>query len=311
MQMTLRFIVLLFGFLVSGLHAEGTPVGTAIANQAEIAYAVNGIPNTLSSNEDLFVVDRIVDVRTSWQDTESVKVAAGDLKRVLTFVVTNEGNGDDNFTLGYDHNTSSDFLPTDRELYLDDGDGIFDPAHDTLVTHISLGHDHNATLFIVANIPDDNSTAPNKRSWEILRATTESNATAGADQSDVVDVVIRTGTDADTGIYEIRDFWLESHKSVTVHSDDNATHTGTRVTYTIEYLIGGHAAGHTITQVLVQDNIPANTVYVPGSLTHDGIGQTDAADGDRGQCDGTTVRVDAGDISGATHHNITFDIRIK
>ena len=304
--------MVLFGVSMGWLHAKGTHAGTAIANQAQIAYALGGIDSNLSSNSDRFVVDRVVDVQTAWQDAAPVKVAAGDQGRVLTFLVTNEGNGEDNLTLSYDHNTSSDFIPTGVTLYEDtNGNGRYDPGADANVTGLSLAADANATIFLVGAIPDDNSTVSGNTSHEILQAATESNATAGADHPGAVDVVIRTGEDNATGIYEIREYWLESHKSATVHSDDNATHTGTRVTYTIEFYIGGHAAGKTIRQIVIRDAVPPNTTYVPGSLALDGAAQTDAADGDHGQCDGTTVRVHAGDISGAVHHTVTFDVEVR
>ena len=294
------------------LLAQGTAAGTAVNNTAQIAYTVGNVDGNISSNTSTFVVERVVDVQTAWQDAASVKVAAGDQGRVLTFLVSNEGNGDDNLTLSYEHNTSSDFVPTGMILYEDtNGNGHYDPGVDANVTGLSLAADANATIFLVGAIPDDNSTAPGNASREILRATTESNATAGADHPDAVDVVIRTGEDNATGIYEIRDYWLESHKTATVHSDDNATHTGSRVTYTIEFYIGGHAAGKTIKQIVLSDTIPSNTSYVPGSLALDGTVQTDAADGDHGQCDGMTVRVHAGDISGATHHTVTFDVEVR
>ena len=293
--------------------AKGTPANTPIANQAQIAYVVGGIDSNLSSNTDTFVVDRIVDVHVDWQDSAPVQVSAGDSDRVLTFRVTNEGNGDDNLTLTYEHNTTSDFTPQNVHIFQDtNGNGHYDPGIDTPVTTLpNLGADANVTLFLVGAIPDDNTTAPGKSAHEILHAASESHATAGADNPSAVDVVVRKGTDADQGTWIVRDYWLTAEKSATVHSDDNTTHTGTRVTYTITYYIDGNAAGKTIQHVVLTDAIPPNTRYVAGSLTQDGAPRTDAADGDSGQCDGSTVQVHAGTLSGATHHQITFDVEIK
>ena len=296
--------------MIGMMYARGTHSGTAIANQAQIAYAVGGIDNHLSSNTDTFFVDKVVDVQIDWEDTAPVKVSAGDSDRVLSFVVSNLGNSDDNITLGYEHNATSDFVPTHVRIFLDDGDGVFD-SNDTLVSRVSLPADTNATLFLLGDIPDDNTTAPTHQSFESIRATTESNATAGADHPDHVDVVIRTGSDIDTGIWEIRDYWLVAEKNATVHSDDNATHTGTRVTYTITYYIGGHAAGQSITNLVLTDPIPSNTRYVAGSLTQDGVPRTDAVDGDNADCNGTQVRLNAGTITGATRHRMQFDVKVR
>ena len=296
--------------MIVALHARGTLSGTAIANEAQIAYAVSGIPSSLSSNTDTFVVDQIVDLQVAWEDNAPVKVAAGDTDRVLTFRVTNEGNGDDNLTLTYDHNTTSDFAPTHFRIFLDDGNGVYD-GNETLVTHLTLHADQNVTLFLLGDIPDDNTTAPGHRSYEVFRATTESNTTTGVDRPGVVDVVVRTGSDEDTGIWEIRDYWFTAEKNATVHSDDNATHTGTRITYTITYYIDGNAAGKTIRHVVLTDAIPSNTRYVPGSLRQDGAPRTDAIDGDNADCNGTVARLNVGTITGATRHTFEFDVRVK
>jgi len=298
--------------LISWVVAKGTVAYTPIANQADVAYEVGGIDHNLSSNTDTFIVDQVVDVQVNWQDTAPVKVAEGDHGRVLTFRVTNEGNGDDNLTLGYEHNTSSDFTPTDIGIFRDtNGNGHYDPGVDLNVSRVTLGVDENVTLFIVGAIPDDNTTAPNKSAHEFLHATSESNATAGADRPHALDIVLRKPHDVDQGVWVVRDYWLRSEKNATVHSDDNATHTGTRVTYAIGVWIGGNAAGHSITQIHLHDAIPTGTQYLPGTLHLDGVALTDPADGDVGQCDGTVVDVAVGTITGTVRKTVTFDVVIK
>jgi len=311
-QKIFLLFLLVLGMVGIGM-AKGTPANTPIANQAHIAYAVGGIDNNLSSNTDTFVVDRIVDIHTAWEDSASVKVSAGDHGRVLTFRVTNEGNGEDNLTLAHDHNTSSDFAAAPWHLFVDTNhNGTFDPGTDTAVSGaLSLAADANVTIFFVGDIPDNNTTVPGAKAYEILRAASESNATAGADNPEAVDVVVRQGEDAATGIYEVLDYWLESNKTAALHSGDGQAHTGTRITYTIALRIGGNAAGKTIGQVVLTDAVPPHTRYVPHTLRLNGASKTDAADGDNGQCDGTTVRVDVGTISGTTTQKITFDVEIQ
>jgi uncharacterized repeat protein (TIGR01451 family) len=296
------------------LCAKGTLVGTPIANAAEIAFTVGGVDRNLTSSTDEFVVDRIVHVDISWEDSAPVEVAAGDVNRVLTFRVTNLGNGDENITLGYEHNVSSDFLPTGVFIFLDDGDGIYTPGVDTNVSTLTaLGVDANVTLFLVGDIPDDNTTAPSKQSLEAIRATSNANATSGADRQHAVDIVVRKKEDVDRGVWVIRDYWLATNKSAIVHSDDNATHTGTRITYAIECYIDGNATGRTIPGVTVRDTIPAGTRYVAGSLRLDATTLTDVADGDAGKYDTNTTRVEVrmGTLSGAMHKKVRFDVEVK
>jgi len=297
--------------LTGWIVAKGTIANTPIANQADVAYAVGGIDHNLSSNTDTFIVDQVVDVQVNWQDTAPVKVAEGDHGRVLTFRVTNEGNGDDNLALGYEHNTSSDFTPTDIGIFRDtNGNGHYDPGVDLNVSRVTLGADENVTLFIVGTIPDDNTTAPGKHAYERLHATSESNATVGADRPHALDVVLRKPHDVDQGVWVVRDYWLATEKKATVHSHDSTPHTDTRVTYTITVWIGGNTTGHSITQIHIHDVIPTGTQYLPGTLHLDGTVLTDPVDGDAGQCDGTAVDVTVGTITGTVHKTATFDVEI-
>jgi uncharacterized repeat protein (TIGR01451 family) len=232
----------------------------------------------------------------------------------LTFRVTNLGNGDENITLGYEHNVSSDFLPTGVQIFLDDGDGIYTPGVDTNISALSaLGADANVTLFLVGDIPDDNTTAPGKQSSEAIRATSDANATAGADRQHAVDIVVRKKEDVDRGVWGIRDYWVATDKNATVHSDDNAIHTGTRITYTIKAYIDGNTTGHTIGGVTVRDTVPAGTRYVPGSLRLDDAVLTDAIDADAGAYDANATRIEVhmGTLSGTTHKKVHFDVEVK
>jgi len=303
-------MAVLFG-LAAGAAAKGTPAGTDIANSAQIDYVVGGIDGNITSNEDTFVVDRIVDIKIDWEDSAPVEVSAGDQDRVLTFRLTNQGNSDENITLEYEHNTSSDLLPENVHIVQDtNGNGLYD-AEDTNLTRVELGADVNVTLFLVGDIPDDNTTTPGAQSYETLHADTERNATSGADQADRVDTVVRTGEDQDTGSWVIREYWLVVEKNATVHSEDNATHTGSRVTYTIDAFIDGKADGEQIDAVTIVDLIPEGTRYLPGSLRLDDSVLTDDADGDAGEANATQVSVRMGTLSGTTHRTMQFDVEVE
>ena len=293
------------------LVAKGTPAGTLISNMALIDYTVGGTDGNLSSNTDQFIIDRVVDIKIDWEDAAPIEVAAGDHDRVLTFLLTNLGNGDENITLGYEHNATSLFVPQGVWIYQDDGDGLFDPTKDSNISRVSLGADLNATLFLVGTIPDDNTTVPGNQSYEAIRASSDSNATPGADRQHQLDVVIRQGVDVDTGSWVVRNYWLVTDKNATIHSEDNATHTGTRITYTIDCYIDGNVTGKTISNMVVTDNIPANTRYVPGSLRLDAAALTDAVDGDHGECNTTQITVRVGTLSGSGHKKVHFDVEVE
>ena len=63
---------------------------------------------------------------------------------------------------------------------------------------------------------------------------------------------------------------------------------GTTLTYTVA--VCNAAGAGDAANVVITDDIPAGTTYVPGSMTVDGVPQTDAADGDEGSLVGAQVR---------------------
>lgn len=312
-RVVLRFWVLilsLFGFSVSLLYAKGTSAGTAIDNQAQIHYALAGIDYNLTSNQNHFLVDQIVDLHLSWQDNTPIEVGAGDEGRVLIFSLTNLGNSTDLFSLTYEHNSSSDFSPSNPQIYIDsNANGIYDAGTDTLAADINLTADANVTLFVLADIPTDVNLS--EISQDGILAASHSAVTSGEDRPEVIDTVVRKGRDRDEGVYRVRDYWLSSRKLVTVHSDDNRTHTGTILTYAIEIFIDGNSTGKSIDAIVLGDTIPTGTAYQAGSLRLDAASLSDPADGDAGSFDGSAIHVNVGTISGTAHKRVTFDVQIQ
>jgi len=310
-----RFFIIFLLLLcvsISG-YAKGVLAGTAIANQADIEYTMGNIDHNATTNIDSFVVDRIVDLDISWQDTAPVDVAANEKDKVLTFLLTNLGNGDDTFSLTYEHNTTNSFTPPPENIrvYFDaNGNGYFDLAGDIEVSDINISADENATLFIVSDIPDDNYTA-GELSHDVIAAKSESNATVGADRKNEIDIVVRKERDKDTGEYIIREYDLKAVKKAVVHSSDNKVHTGTIITYSIDIYIDGNSTGKSVENIEITDAIPDGTEYQAGSLLLDSTSLTDVVDGDVGSSDGVDVNVTIGTIDGDEHKIVSFDVQVQ
>ena len=153
------------------LSAKGTKAGYLINNSAKIEYNLNGILLKINSNIDSFIVDRVIDINIAWQDSSAIKVSAGDKTRVLTFLLANEGNSEDNITLNTLHDNNSTFKAQNVKLFLDsNSNGIFDKGSDLEISNLKIREDENITLFIVSDIPSDNVT-PGSESKEELIAT--------------------------------------------------------------------------------------------------------------------------------------------
>lgn len=77
----------------------GTPANQDISNTASVTFTVAGNSSTVTSNPDVFKVDRKLDVVVTTQDSAPVAVALGGANAVTTFTVTNNSNATIDFLL--------------------------------------------------------------------------------------------------------------------------------------------------------------------------------------------------------------------
>jgi uncharacterized repeat protein (TIGR01451 family) len=134
-----------------------------------------------------------------------------------------------------------------------------------------------------------------------------------------VDVVFAdagsNGTEFDDNQYNIQAASLAVVKSATIISDpvnltgpDRKAIPGAVIQYTIVVTNTGTASA---TAVALSDNIPANTIYLPASMTLNAGALTDAALDDAGTFTGTAVNVNAGTVaSGGGTATVTFRVTI-
>jgi uncharacterized repeat protein (TIGR01451 family) len=301
-------------------HAVGTAAGTDITNTATVNFSVGGVAQTpVNSNTTTFEVDRKVDLTVT--NGAATSTAPNATNVAVIFTVTNTGNGTDSFTFAPTNLGSDNFDVSNMRVYRDNGatPNVFDGG-DTLIaaaTPVSFTADQSIVFFIVSDIP---ATPTNTQFSDVrLTATTTSTETAGADNPAVVDVVFvdtdRDGIQADDNRYNISAATLAVVKSAAIISDPvNGTAAnrkaipGAVIEYTIVVTNSGAANA---TSVALSDNIPANTTYVPASMTLNAGALTDAADADAGTFTGTAVNVNAGTVtSGGGTATITFRVTI-
>ncbi|MEO9492583.1 MAG: hypothetical protein ABJG26_13270, partial [Marinomonas sp.] len=82
---------------------------------------------------------------------------------------------------------------------------------------------------------------------------------------------------------------------------------GSVVTFTLTANVTGSGS---VADLVIDDAIPADTSYVPGTLTLDGGALTDASGDDAGEASATDISVDLGTVAGGTSHAVTFDVTI-
>jgi len=315
-------IIILSIYLTLFLFSKGTTAGYQVKNSATVSFASGGVSQgsissggvsqgSISSNEDSFVVDRVVDIKVNWQDLKPVEVSAGDKNRVLTFNIANLGNSEDNIKLNTEHNSTSDFEAENLKIYIDsNNNNIFDDE-DKEITSIKLKNDESQNVFVVADIPDNNSTAPDAKDIEMLIATSSYSETDNSDSKDSIDTVFRTNPDSDNGEWIVRDYWPVAKKSSTILSSDKKLHTGSIIEYKIDVYIDGDSKDRSIDNVVIKDMLEDSVEYVANSLELDGVKLTDESDGDAGAYNSGNITVDVGTIMGSTHKILSFQVKVK
>jgi uncharacterized repeat protein (TIGR01451 family) len=301
-------------------YALGTNAGQSISNTATVSYTVNSVaqPN-VASNAAAFLVDRKIDLNITQTGATTQPSATG---VAVTYIVTNEGNAADSFTLHYNF-VSGVVVSASLQLYFDtNGSGTYN-AGDTLVpdnTVVPFALDEQRRYFVVANIP---GTATNGQSSLVnLTATTTTPATPpGPDNPAVVEVVYAEGLGptydgslSATATYAISSAVLAITKVVQVVSDPTGNTApnakaipGALVQYTIT-ASNSPAAGQSATAIVVTDAIPATTTYQAGTIGK--TGGTAAAPTDANVV-GNALTVPVGTLAVGATSTVTFRVVIN
>jgi uncharacterized repeat protein (TIGR01451 family) len=307
------------------VYALGTAAGTDINNTATVNYNIGATNLSVTSNTATTRIAELIDVNVTWQDAASVNVSPGDSNQVLTYLLTNTGNGTDSYTLSVNNGLGGDqFNPALVDIYLDaNGNNLYDAGIDTQynvgVNDPPLAADSSLAVFVLNNIPGGLNNGDVGNSQLIATSNTGSGAPgtiisgAGEGGTDAV-VGNSSGTDNDTGSYIVANITVSLVKSVSISDPlgGNQPMPGAIMTYTIEVTASGFG---TASAVVITDPIPTDTTYSVNSLTLNAAPLTDVVDADAGDVGGTTantVTVNLGDLNSTSPvQTITFDVIIN
>jgi len=305
---------------VTCIFAKGVLAGTEISNFATLEYEIDGILYTADSNTITDKVDQVLDVSVVWNDTAPIIVSSGESDRILTFKVTNTGNGDDTFNLTYDiANPSSDFIVTNPRIFIDTNhNGLFDISIDQEQYNITLAADAFFTIFLVSDMPVESYINGSISSNALEAKSTIGGSGApgtiypgkGTDGVFAVDGM-SGGVDKDWGKYEMsNDLGVKLTKSATHDGTEVSTGTIVRYNIVVELQASGSADN-----LIITDAIPAGTTYVAGSLKLDSVSLTDASDSDSGRFTGSGIEVNLGTVmqtpSDPYSKTISFEVIIS
>ncbi len=282
---------------VGALHsafAVGTPSGTSISNQATVDYSVGGVNQSqITSAAASFVVDSRIDLTVSEVSTNATQTTPGQNNVVAAFRVTNTGNSTQGYQLSVTNEASGATLFTQADnqdvgnlrIFVDsNSNGAYDAGTDSATNVDTLVTDNDGesvVVFVLADVPvaATNGQYANVRLQAIAAVAgtnggTLATQTAGADNPAVVDIVFadagRDATESAADQYAIRSAALTISKSATVISDPFSTSDpkaipGAVIEYSI--VVTNSSTTTAADAVNVGDNIPANTAFVPGSIT--------------------------------------------
>lgn len=342
------------GGLQSAL-AAGTDAGTSIANRATVNYNVGGVaqtqinssptgnstPGAGSGADTTFVVDNRIMHTVSEVGGAATAASPGASNVVATFLVTNNGNNSQGYQLtptnltggslfGETDNTDVTNLRAFRDV---NGNAAYDPGVDTESFIDTLAEDTSARVFIVADVPVTASNGQYANVQLAARAAVPGTSgatlvteTGGADNPAAVDVVFADGgAVARDGVHEAADQYAIQSASLTVAKTSAVVNDpfngavnpkaipGAVVRYTITVTNNSTTTG--ADSVVLTDQIPTNTTFVPGSLTLNAAALTDGADADAGRFEAgppAQVVVDAGTIAASGGSaTVTFDVTIQ
>ncbi|KPQ31844.1 MAG: conserved repeat domain, partial [Porphyrobacter sp. HL-46] len=276
-------------------------------------------PRTINSNTVTVRVDELLDVTLTSLDPGPVAARPGEV--VLSFELTNQGNGPEAFRLIANPAVAgNDFDVTVTAVAIDsNGNGVYDAGVDELMaepqTTAELAPDAVLTLFVLATVPEDVSDTQTSNVELAAEAVTGNGAPGTVFAAAGVD-----GGDAIVGTTEARAIARGSlvvgitsvalAKAVTLRDPfgGESAVPGSIASFTITATVSGSGS---VADLVVTDAIPEGTTYTDGTLALDGAPLTDAADADSGTASNADgISVDLGSVTGGTVHTITFDVAI-
>ena len=299
-------------------YAAGVEAGTLIENTATATYEDGTGSVSVPSNTVTLRVDEVLDVTVTSLNSGPVSASSG--SAVLTFEVTNIGNGPEAFRLTANPAISGNDFDTEIESIAVDtnGNGTYDPGVDQILTAPEttevLDAGEAIKVFVITTIPGlvvDGQESTVDLLAEAVTGTGTPGTVFAAQGVDGGDAIVG-GNGADdnaTGSIIIGITTVDLVKSAVVSDPWGGTSAvpGAVVSYTITANVTGRG---TVSDLVVADLFPAGTTYAAGTLALDAAGLTDAADTDAGESSATGISVDLGTVAGGTSHSVTFDVTI-
>ncbi len=296
-----------------------TAANTLIQNTATVSYSVGVFNDSVISNTASFQVDELILFTLVSNNPSGVTVQTPHSQAVLSFTLSNLGNGNEGFSLGTTQLVSDHFDATAVSIYLDaNNNGIFDPSLDILylpgINDPTLSSNSTLNIFVVGNIPASLNIAD-----ESVIRLSASSLTGTGPVTSLYTGLGDGGVDALMGSqggsiftqnkYVVAPILPTLTKTQSI-LDPNGTHFPIQnaiITYTLNLVVSGSGS---LTNLHISDIIPSGTVYINNSLKLGATSLSDSVDADAGFYDGSKVEVVIPTASAPSTYIVTFKVKI-
>ncbi len=323
--------MILLAFTATQSYAAGTQAGVVIQNQATVTY--NAGAGTISASSQVvdITVQELINVTVVSQDAAKVSISSPQSDAYLKFQISNTGNGNEDFVISQSNlSGSDDFDVTYSAIYIDDGDGVFEPGADDIVYNTpSIAPDASIVIWVVSDIPT--AQADGNEAEVQVSALSKTFSDAGQANPSAGDPVAG-GDSGTTAVYgtaaanaDDNAIFIISAITVTINKEvsavrDNLGGSGTQpvpgadVDYTLTVTVIGTGVANT---VVVSDPLPSELALkegINGTISVNAVSMTAASDGDDANYDANTntITVDLGNITaGAAATTVQFTTTIQ
>lgn len=294
-----RLLLALCAWVAGPVHSAGTPAGTAIQNHVIVSYQIGSDPNAIYTERaaHTFIVSELISSNVSALEPQGIGTSTPGINAVLSFQLTNTGNGNEPFLLTTTNGLPDQFTPDVTGLWVESNGQPGWQSDDTLYLSgtggVPLAADQSETVYVVSNIPpnlDDES----KSDVALIATSGTQNASSqliggsldGLGDGGIEAVIAQNNArHQDASHYTVSTVKLDVEKTILSIKDPYGTELsmpGSEVTYKIRLVASGSG---TANNLVIDDAVPDFMHYKNHSLTLNGNALSDSTDGDIGRYD--------------------------
>ena len=314
------------------VFAAGTPANTPISNAVTLTYFLDGQPAApITVAAPTLYVAEVINVVLLWQDATALAVNSPDTARVLTFLLTNTGNGLEAFGLVRNNVIAGgQFDPLSTSggaLYLESGlqAGFQASGPNADIAYLAgsndpvLAADASRAVYVVSSIPA--ALAHGALGSLGMTASASTPGAPGALPGTSLAGLGQGGLDAMVGGSRAQSSAIGSYiaagvslrllKTVALVRDPlggSLVMPGSQLNYHVVLTLTGTGVAENLS---FTDPLPANTTYVPASITVDGAARSDASDADNAGFAAGEVRVLFGNTPAPATRIVEFKVTVN